>query len=129
MTTAAWAAGAARRSPRRRSPSGRPTRAKLPGVPIGVRVTPDWVAAHPALAPQLDYTWAQYATRKGDAQAYFDRAATVGERLGLRVVMGVNTEHCYEAGTSTPCTVTDLVRFGGMAVRHPGSCAFVKLAL
>ncbi|MGH7580683.1 MAG: hypothetical protein ACREM9_10960 [Gemmatimonadales bacterium] len=102
------------------------TRARLPGIPLGVRVTPDWVAAHPPLAPQLDYAWAQYATRKGDAQAYFDRAATIGQRLGLRVVMGVNTENCYGAGTSTPCTAADLVRFGGMAVRHPGSCAFIS---
>ena len=102
------------------------TRAKLPGMPLGVRVTPDWVAEHPPLAPRLDYAWAQYATRKGDAQAYFDRAAAIGERLGLKVVMGVNVENCYGPGTSTPCTAADLARFGGMAVRHPGSCAFVS---
>ncbi len=102
------------------------TRTKLPGIPLGVRVTPDWVAAHPPLAPHLDYAWAQYAARKGDAQAYFDRAATIAQRLGLRVVMGVNTENCYGAGSSTPCTAADLARFGGMAVRHPGSCAFVS---
>jgi hypothetical protein len=102
------------------------TRTRLPGIPLGVRVTPDWVAAYPALAPRLDYAWAQYATRKGDAEAYFDQAATLGQRLGLRVVMGVNTENCYQAGTSTPCTAEDLVRFGGMAVRHPGSCAFIS---
>ena len=75
------------------------TRARLPGIPLGVRVTPDWVAAHPPLVPYLDYTWAQYATRKGEAQAYYDRAATIAERLGLRVVMGVNVENCY-AGDS-----------------------------
>jgi hypothetical protein len=102
------------------------TRARLPGVPLGVRVTPDWVERHPPLARQLDYAWAQYATRKGDAQGYFDRAATIGRRLGLKVVMGVNTENCYAAGSSTPCTAADLMRFGGMAVRHPGSCAFVS---
>jgi hypothetical protein len=101
------------------------TRAKLPGIPLGVRVTPDWVAAHPALAPQLDYAWAQYATRKGDAQAYFDQAATIAERLGLRVVMGVNVENCYDAG-STPCSAADLTRFGTMAVSHPASCAFIS---
>ncbi len=102
------------------------TRAKLPGVPLGVRVTPDWVAAHQPLAAQLDYAWAQYATRKGDAQAYFDRAATIGQRLGLKVVMGLNTENCYEVGVRRPCTAADIVRFGGMAVRHAGSCAFVS---
>ena len=101
------------------------TRAKLPGIPLGVRVTPDWVAAYPALAPQLDYAWAQYATRKGEPEAYFDKAATIARRLGLRVVMGVNTENCYDAG-STPCSAADLVRFGTMAVRHPASCAFVS---
>ena len=102
------------------------TRTRLPGIPLGVRVTPDWVGAHPPLARELDYAWAQYATRKGDAQDYFDRAATAARRLGLKVVMGVNTENCYAAGTSTPCTAADLARFGGMAVRHPGSCAFVS---
>ena len=102
------------------------TRAKLPGIPLGVRVTPDWVAAHAPLAPLLDYAWAQYATRKGEAQTYFDQAATIGQRLGLRVVMGVNTENCYDAGASRPCTAADLVRFGRMAVGHPGSCAFVS---
>jgi hypothetical protein len=102
------------------------TRTMLPGIPLGVRVTPDWVASHPPLARQLDYAWAQYATRKGDAQAYFDEAAAIGQRLGLRVVMGVNLENCYQPGASTPCTAADLARFGGMAVRHPGSCAFVS---
>jgi hypothetical protein len=102
------------------------TRAKLPGIPLGVRVTPDWVEAHPPLARELDYAWAQYATRKGDAQDYFDKAAASARRLGLRVVMGVNTENCYAANTSTPCTAADLARFGGLAVRHPVSCAFVS---
>jgi hypothetical protein len=101
------------------------TRARLPGIPLGVRVTPDWVAAHPPLVPYLDYTWAQYATWKGEAQAYYDRAATIAGRLGLKVVMGVNVESCY-GGDMTACTVEDLVRFGGMAVRHPASCAFVS---
>jgi hypothetical protein len=90
-----------------------------------VRVTPDWVAAHPPLVSYLDYAWAQYATRKGEAQAYYDGAATIAERLGLRVVMGVNVENCYR-GDSTACTAADLVRFGEMAVRHPASCAFVS---
>ncbi len=102
------------------------TRAKLPGVPLGVRVTPDWVEENPALAPRLDYAWAQYATRKGDAQAYYDRSATIAHRLGLRVVMGVNVENCYEPGGSAPCTAADLVRFGTLALSHPASCAFVN---
>lgn len=101
------------------------TRTRLPGIPLGVRVTPDWVAAHPPLVPYLDYTWAQYATRKGEAQAYYDRAAAIAERLGLKVVMGVNVENCYD-GDSTACTAADLVRFGEMAVRHPASCAFLS---
>ena len=102
------------------------TRAKLPGIPLGVRVTPDWVARYPALAPQLDYAWAQYATRKGDAQEYYDRAAAIAQQLGLRVVMGVNVENCYQSGGSAPCTAEDLVRFGTIAVSHPASCAFVS---
>jgi hypothetical protein len=64
------------------------TRAKLPGIPLGVRLTPDWVAAYPPLAEQLDYAWAQYAARKGDAQAFFNKSATIAQRFGLRVVMG-----------------------------------------
>jgi hypothetical protein len=101
------------------------TRARLPGIPLGVRVTPDWVARFPPLAAQLDYAWAQYATRKGEVQAYYDRSAALAERLGLRMVMGLNLENCY-AASSPPCTPEDLARFGGIAVRHPASCAFVS---
>jgi hypothetical protein len=97
----------------------------LPGLPLGVRVTPDWVQAYPALAPLIDYTWAQYHTRKGDQQAYYDRAASIATALGLRVVMGVNVEDCYGMGTSA-CRADDLVRFGTLAVSHPGSCAFLN---
>jgi hypothetical protein len=32
----------------------------------------------------LDYTWAQYLTRNGDPQAYYDKAATTARSLGLR---------------------------------------------
>jgi hypothetical protein len=101
------------------------TRARLPGIPLGVRVTPDWVARYPPLAAQLDYAWAQYATRKGEAQEFFDQSAEIAQRLGLRLVMGMNVEDCYEA-VSPPCTPEELARFGGIAVRHPGSCAFVS---
>ncbi len=100
-------------------------RARLPGLPLGVRVTPDWVEAYPALAPLLDYAWAQYHTRKGDQQAYYDRAATVAGRLGLRLVIGVNVEDCYGVGTRA-CSEPDLLRFGRLAVSHPASCAFIN---
>ncbi|HUQ14813.1 MAG TPA: hypothetical protein VM094_02070 [Gemmatimonadales bacterium] len=89
-----------------------------------MRKTPDWVAAYPALAPLLDYAWAQYLTRNGDPRAYYNNAATIAQRLGLRVVMGVNVEDCYGLGTDA-CSAADLVRFGTMAVSHPASCAFI----
>ncbi len=100
-------------------------RTRLPGLPLGVRVTPDWVAASPSLAPLLDYTWAQYHTGKGAAQAYFDTAAATAAKLGLRVVMGLNVHDCYGVRTS-PCSAADLVKFGMLAVNHPGSCAFLS---
>lgn len=100
-------------------------RTRLPGLPLGVRVEPDWVAIQPTLAPLLDYAWAQYHTRKGDAQAYYDKAASTAARLGLRVVMGVNVEDCYGVDTSA-CSAADLVRFGTLAVSHPASCAFLS---
>jgi hypothetical protein len=100
-------------------------RPRLPGVPLGVRVVPEWVAREPSLAPLLDYTWAQYHTRKGDAKEFYDKAAEAAERLGLRVVMGVNVKDCYGVGTD-PCTPADLVRYGKMALSHPASCAFVN---
>lgn len=101
------------------------TRGRLLGLPLGVRVTPDWVAAYPALAPLLDYTWAQYHTGKGDARTYYDKAASIAGRLGLRVVMGLNVEDCYGVGTAA-CSAADLLRFGGLAVKHPASCAFIN---
>jgi hypothetical protein len=100
-------------------------RTKLPGVPLGVRVVPEWVARDSALAPLLDYAWAQYHTRKGDAKTYFDESASTAKRLGLRLVMGVNVHDCYGVGTN-PCTAADLVRYGRMALAHPASCAFIN---
>ncbi len=94
-------------------------------MPLGVRVTPDWVAKDPALARELDYAWAQYATRKGEPETYFDKAAAIAKGLGLRMIMGVNVENCYDA-SSTPCSAEDLVRFGTIAVSHPESCAFIS---
>jgi hypothetical protein len=94
-------------------------------VPLGVRVVPEWVGRDSALAPLLDYAWAQYHTRKGDAKSYFDQAAATAEKLGLRVVMGVNVKDCYGVGTH-PCSAEDLVRYGRMALGHPASCAFIN---
>jgi hypothetical protein len=101
------------------------TRTRLPALPLGVRVTPDWVAAYSGLAPLLDYTWAQYHTGKGDARTYYDKAAAIAGRLGLRLVMGLNVEDCYGVGTAA-CSAADLVKFGGLAVNHPASCAFIN---
>ncbi|HWB43635.1 MAG TPA: hypothetical protein VG500_20410 [Gemmatimonadales bacterium] len=100
-------------------------RARLPGVPLGVRVIPEWVAKDPALASLLDYAWAQYHTKKGDAKSYFDEAAATADQLGLRVIMGVNVHDCYGVGTD-PCSSEDLVRYGRMALSHPASCAFIN---
>ena len=100
-------------------------REKLPGLPLGVRVVPEWVGRDPKLAPLLDYAWAQYHTRKGDAKSYFDDAAAAAAKLGLRVVMGVNVKDCYGVGTD-PCSAEDLVRYGRMALDHPASCAFIN---
>ena len=100
-------------------------RATLPGLPLGVRRTPDWVAAYPALAPLLDYTWAQYHSKRGDAAAYFDEAASIAGRLGLRVVMGINAHDCDGARTG-PCDAATLERLGDLAVDHPASCAFLS---
>ena len=100
-------------------------RSRLPGLPLGVRVTPDWVARDPDLAPLLDYAWAQYHTKKGDPQKFYDGSADLAHALGLRLVMGVNVEHCYGSGTPE-CSAEDLVRFGTMAVSHPASCAFIN---
>ena len=100
-------------------------RQKLPGLPLGVRVVPEWVERDPKLAPLLDYAWAQYHTRKGDAKTYFDDAAAAAEKLGLRLVMGVNVKDCYGVGTN-PCSADDLVRYGKMALSHPASCAFIN---
>ena len=45
------------------------------------------------------------------AKTYFDDAAAAAEKLGLRLVMGVNVKDCYGVGTH-PCSADDLVRYG-----------------
>lgn len=100
-------------------------RTALPGVALGVRQEAFWVARWPALAPKLDYTWAMYESRRGDPKAYYDKSAAEAKQLGLKVVMGVNVEHC--GGPSTPpCTAAELERFGTVAVTHPESCGFIN---
>jgi hypothetical protein len=100
-------------------------RARLPGLPLGVRRTPDWVAASPALASSIDYVWAQYQSRRGDPAAFFNKAAEQAGRLGLRVVMGVNVHDC-DGPHTTPCTADQLTRFGTVAINHPANCAFLN---
>jgi hypothetical protein len=102
-------------------------RTRLPGVPLGVRVTPDWVKSYPALAPLLDYAWAQYHTALGDAGTWYDARARIAQELGLGLVMGVNVEGCD--GPAKPlraCTAAELLRYGTIAVAHPASCAFLS---
>jgi len=81
--------------------SNQPARPRLPGLPLGVRITPNWVSTYATLAQYLDYTWAQYNSRQGDPQAYFDAAADGAAKLGLRVVMGLNVEDCSGGGTAS----------------------------
>jgi hypothetical protein len=88
-------------------------------------VEPWWVASYPALAPKIDYAWAQYHTRKGEPKAYYDDAAATAEKLGLELVMGVNVENCY-GPTTDACSAADLQRFGTLAVTHPASCGFIS---
>ena len=101
------------------------TRAKLAGLPLGIRRTPDWVAVYPPLAASIDYVWAQYHAGRGNPQTYFDRAAETASRLGLRVVMGVNVKDCNGRG-SKPCSAEELTSAGTVAVNHPANCAFLS---
>jgi hypothetical protein len=100
-------------------------RGRLPGLPLGVRRTPDWVAESPGLASKIDYVWAQYHAGRGDARTYFDRAAEAARRLGLRVVMGINTHNCNGPGSGR-CGADEILRYGTAAVGHPASCAFLS---
>ena len=100
-------------------------RTTLPGVALGIRQEAMWVARWPALGPKLDYTWAQYESGRGDAKAYYDKAAAAAAKFGLKVVMGVNVQHCSGPG-SPPCTAEELQRFGTVAVTHPQSCGFIN---
>ena len=52
-------------------------------------------------------------------------SAAIAQKLGFKIVMGVNVEDCAGPGTD-PCTAEELVRFGTIAVNHPASCAFLN---
>jgi hypothetical protein len=105
--------------------TNQPARPRLPGLPLGVRITPNWVSTYATLAQYLDYAWAQYNSRQGDPQAYFDAAADGAAKLGLRVVMGLNVEDCSGGGTAS-CMAAELTMYGSIAATHPGSCAFIS---
>lgn len=100
-------------------------RAKLPGMPLGIRGLPQWAAAYGPLPGALDYAWAQFHRKKGDVNTYFNSAASAATRAGLRLVMGLNIADWYGPGTNS-ISAGDLTTYGGIAVRHPGSCAFLN---
>ena len=56
-----------------------------------------------------------FESRRGDPKSYYDKSAAEAKQLGLKVVMGVNVEHCGGPGTP-PCTAAELERFGTVAV-------------
>jgi hypothetical protein len=101
------------------------TRTRIPDLPLGVRMTPDWVEKNPSLAPLLDYAWAQYTTKDGDPQKFYNEAARDAQKLGIQIVMGINVENCGGPHTA-PCDATELDRVGTIAVTHPASCAFLN---
>jgi hypothetical protein len=101
------------------------TRSRIPGLPLGVRMTPDWVEKYPSLAPLLDYAWAQYTTQDGDPKKYYDEAARDAQHLGIQIVMGINVQNCGGPRTD-PCSAAELGRIGAVAVTHPASCAFLN---
>lgn len=95
-------------------------RGKIPGLRIGVRVTPDWVTS--SLASRVDYAWAQYHTGRGEVKAYFDKAVASAKAKGLAIGLGVNVEDC--AGNGSPsCTPQQIRDFMGLAVSYPEACA------
>ena len=101
-------------------------RAKLPGLPLGVRRTPDWVAAYPALAPLLDYTWAQYHIEARRSGGVLRRRG--GDRVAARPPGGDGGQRrttATERATS-PCDAATLARYGTLAVSHPATCAFLN---
>ncbi len=92
---------------------------------LGLRVEPSWAKGHPEVITPIDWTWAQYRKRKGDAKRYFDANAALAKQLGLKVVMGVNVAQCDVSG-SAPCTPSELQTFGTIAVTHPDNCLMVN---
>ena len=74
---------------------------------------------HPPLGAGVDYTWAQYQTRKGEPKAYYDAAAAT--RRTARPPGGDGRERGELLRPDTDaCSAADLQRFGTLAVTHPG---------
>lgn len=102
------------------------TKPRLPGLPLGVRVLPSWAPASDPLWTWIDYAWAQWHQGKSATPGpWYDQAVIDARARGIRLVIGVNVADC--GGNATPpCTSAELVKYGTLAVLHPGSCAMVN---
>jgi hypothetical protein len=100
---------------------------KLPdALPIGLRQTPQWIAGSGALASRIDFGWAQWLGKRGDAQTFYDKAWAVASHYGFKMAGGLNVHSCTAAGADDPCTPSVLKSVGEIAEDHPGISVFLS---
>lgn len=73
----------------------------------------------------LDAAWAQYLSRRGDADSYIARAVSDAQKSGLALIVGLNV---LRGGTpnGTEMTSSEVQSFGSALLKNSYPCAFIS---
>jgi len=95
-----------------------------PTVPAGVNGPPTWLeGAGPGAWKYLDWGFAQWRPKKGDPRAYVAREVEAAKRLGLGLVLSINT--LGGSALNGPITAEDLLRGGSVLAGDSYGCALL----
>lgn len=96
--------------------------ASLPGIPLGIRVVPNWIKQKPSMAQYIDFAWAQYVMVRGDYRRYYAKAAEDARELGIKLAGGINIYHFSQPGSGRPINADELDNIGNYFLDQTWPC-------
>lgn len=108
---------------------GRAFRAKMPYMPLGVRVPPYWLQRDRTIrwSDWLDYAWAQYRPvfKPQPYTAWYDGQIAAAQSIGIKLAGGVNVYNC-RLTEHAPCAASDEVAWLSDLIADGDVCAVVS---
>jgi hypothetical protein len=95
-----------------------------PTMPTTVRATPSWLSEANFQWVYLDAAWVQYRPRWGPVRSYLAGQVETAKRLGLGLVVGLNT--WMGNSDRTPLTAEQIISNGAVLAAEPYACAFIS---